>query len=99
MPSIATWKNPTESWYIAKFDMYDEEVENSPLISRAWVVQEHFLSQRNLHLKKTQLWYRCRQQVTCETLPEGYPKASLGPSFARASKDVEERLPADENKK
>jgi len=98
-PSWAESKEPTKSWYLAKFDMYDEEVENSPLISRAWVVQEHFLSHRSLHMTKTQLWWGCRQHVACETFPEGYPKASLDPTFGRATEEAKEQMSPLEYKK
>lgn len=90
-PSWIDAKERSESWYISLFDMYAEEVENSPLISRAWVVQEHYLSHRSLHMTKSQLWWGCRQHLACESFPGGFPKASLRPLTSEAMADAKEQ--------
>ncbi|KAJ4335224.1 hypothetical protein N0V87_006265 [Didymella glomerata] len=94
-----TWKISDESRYLAELNMYDEEVEKSPAISRAWVVQGRFLSHRSLHTTRAQLWFGYRQHlIACEIFPEGYTKASMDPNFAQASEESKEKILADEYK-
>lgn len=40
-----------------------------PLHSRAWVVQESYLSRRILHFYKNEVFWSCRQSCRCETFP------------------------------
>ena len=44
-----------------------------PLTRRGWVVQEHFLSRRTLHLFKRQIFWECDQRTACEIYPDGLP--------------------------
>ncbi|KAE9369764.1 hypothetical protein N431DRAFT_469651 [Stipitochalara longipes BDJ] len=46
---------------------------NSPLISRAWVVQERILSPRVIHFGTGQLGWECQEQEHCEIYPKGFP--------------------------
>ncbi|KAF2441613.1 HET-domain-containing protein [Karstenula rhodostoma CBS 690.94] len=40
-----------------------------PLTTRAWALQEHFLSTRILHYTKTELLFECRTSFRCECSP------------------------------
>ncbi|KAF4454853.1 hypothetical protein F53441_2723 [Fusarium austroafricanum] len=58
-------------------DIVESELANSSLRSRAWVFQEWFLSPRSLILGRSQLWWHCRQELACESLPnDGYENMS-----------------------
>ena len=76
--------DPIQSRYLANMPpgrysiMYDEDVWaqdiiNSPLLQRAWVVQERLMAPRNLHFGKRQLAFECGDWIACETFPVGYP--------------------------
>lgn len=56
-----------ESWsplHCAFLDLYE-----SPLMKRAWVLQECVLSPRMLSFTQTQLFWQCSELAACETLP------------------------------
>ncbi|KAM0425833.1 hypothetical protein ACHAPT_008771 [Fusarium lateritium] len=53
-------------------DIFRDDILYSPLRERAWVFQEWYLSTRSLVIARRQLWWHCRQKVTCEALPNGY---------------------------
>ncbi|CAG8961219.1 hypothetical protein HYFRA_00013275 [Hymenoscyphus fraxineus] len=52
-----------------KDDMWQENIEDSALGRRGWVVQERILSPRILHFAKDQVYWECCQQSFAETLP------------------------------
>ncbi|KAL2065582.1 hypothetical protein VTL71DRAFT_3252 [Oculimacula yallundae] len=52
-------------------DLWLLDVYSSPLNSRGWVLQERFLSQRNLHFGNRQLFWECQEQISCELTPDG----------------------------
>lgn len=54
-----------------------EQVVNTPLNYRAWVVQERLLSRRNLHFGLNQLFWECNTISACETHPQGLPHSVL----------------------
>lgn len=77
--------DPIQSPYLANMPsgsysiMYDEDVWtqdiiDSPLLQRAWVVQERLMAPRNLHFGKRQLAFECGEWIACETFPVGYPE-------------------------
>jgi hypothetical protein len=43
------------------------------LDSRAWVLQERYLSCRTLHFTANEVFWECDGNPACETLPNGYP--------------------------
>ena len=56
------------------YDCYDtgfwsREVSQSPLLSRAWVVQERLLAPRVVHFGAHQIYWECNTQVACERYP------------------------------
>ncbi|KAI4281986.1 MAG: hypothetical protein L6R38_003278 [Xanthoria sp. 2 TBL-2021] len=56
--------------------MWFEDIENSPLFARAWVLQERLLSPRILHFAKSQLYWECREVQACESYPISSPYES-----------------------
>lgn len=65
---------PAVSYLVSYKDGYLDEVENSPLRRRAWVLQEAYLSPRTLNLGSSQLWWECLEELCCETWPYGVPR-------------------------
>lgn len=51
-----------------------EEVDESPLNRRAWVVQKRILSRRTLHFGARQLYWQCFEAKAGEVFPHGYPR-------------------------
>lgn len=62
-------------------DIRGMDISDSPLLKRAWVIQEMALSPRKLHFAKSQIHWQCQERIACEALPLQYPKAML--SFDR----------------
>ncbi|KAG6990927.1 hypothetical protein G7Y79_00060g092310 [Physcia stellaris] len=50
------------------------EIGFSPLIDRAWVVQERLLAPRVLHFANTQLYWECNELRACESYPNEMPQ-------------------------
>jgi hypothetical protein len=47
---------------------FDGGVENAPLNTRAWVLQERLLSCRTIHFGAEQMYFECGKGVYCEDL-------------------------------
>lgn len=58
---------------IVKSDIWERHVKQAPLSQRAWVVQERLLAPRSLYFCEGQLFWECREQHACESLPNGVP--------------------------
>ncbi|KAJ4249838.1 hypothetical protein NW762_012181 [Fusarium torreyae] len=54
--------------------LLEQPIDEIPLMSRAWVVQERFLSPRTLHFTKQQIFWVCRSLTACEIWNEGIPR-------------------------
>jgi len=54
--------------------LWTYNVEDAPLIKRAWVVQERLLARRVLHFSQQQIFWECRENSACEYYPEGLPR-------------------------
>ena len=52
-------------------NMWNEEIESSPLYQRAWVVQERVLSPRILHFTRSQIYWECCESRCSEVYPRG----------------------------
>jgi hypothetical protein len=50
-------------------DLWLKEVEDSHLLTRAWVTQELFLAPRTLYFGKSQLLWECHAGYACESQP------------------------------
>lgn len=68
----ALWKNgDCRQWYCFPRDIFAQNVTQSPLMTRGWVVQEHILAPRILHFAKQQMFWECLELQACESLPAG----------------------------
>jgi hypothetical protein len=67
------WDDYNKQNYIMVSEDIKDVVDASPLRSRAWVVQEVWLTPRNLSLTANQLWWECGSFEACETFPSGVP--------------------------
>lgn len=47
------------------------ELDNMPLATRGWALQERLISPRTLFLARSQLFWQCRTTERCEIFPEG----------------------------
>lgn len=69
-------------YYLSDAEIYQKDIEDSPLRTRAWVLQEVWLSRRSLSLTRSQLWWECRQRRACESFPGGVPATWLSQDLA-----------------
>lgn len=60
-------------YYGVHAEVWQHNVMETPLNSRAWVCQERYLAPRNLFFGKTQLFWECYDCSACETFPVGLP--------------------------
>jgi hypothetical protein len=52
-------------------NLWNDNVGDSPLNRRAWVLQERWLSPRVLHFAKDQMYWECQDLNACERYPSG----------------------------
>ena len=64
---------PTGIFYFFLRDFWEDEISRAPLNRRAWVVQERFLSRRNLHFGSSGIYFECHEMEACETFPKRLP--------------------------
>jgi hypothetical protein len=78
VPPIRTQlsRGPTfdRNYLLIDENLWGKEVSKSPLLQRAWVFQELWLSPRTLHFGSNQLYWQCRFQACCESYPAGMLK-------------------------
>ncbi|KAJ5673376.1 hypothetical protein N7507_002503 [Penicillium longicatenatum] len=65
--------NDDERTYIIKRKrLWEDEIENSPLSTRGWVVQERFLAPRIIYFTRNQVFWECLENARCEADPDGH---------------------------
>jgi hypothetical protein len=62
---------------------------NEPLLQRAWVFQERFLSPRMLHFGSKQLFWECNEMNVCETFPLYQVHETPGASLYRLKSEIQ----------
>jgi hypothetical protein len=62
-----------DGWYFVNKDLWGE-VEEAPLIARAWVTQERLLAPRIIHFGRRQMVWECCSLEACEMFPQGNPR-------------------------
>ena len=50
-----------------------EKLADSPLLKRAWVLQERILAPRVIHFTQEQVFFECHKYLACELYPQGIP--------------------------
>ena len=53
------------------------DMSDSPLLKRAWVIQEMALSPRKLHFARSEVHWQCQERVASESLPSCYPRQMI----------------------
>ncbi|KAF2493778.1 HET-domain-containing protein [Lophium mytilinum] len=56
--------------HISRWDSWVDNIEESPLLKRAWVVQEQLLSTRTIYFTQHQIFWRCKELRASEHEPE-----------------------------
>ncbi|KAK2009231.1 HET-domain-containing protein [Colletotrichum eremochloae] len=64
-------------YWLIDGNIWEDEVEDTPLMQRAWVFQERFLAPRVLHFGKRQLAWECNELTALEMFPKGLPSFLL----------------------
>ena len=64
---------PKGMFYFFLRDFWEDGVGRAPLNRRTWVVQERFLSRRNLHFGSKGIFFECHELEACETFPKRLP--------------------------
>ncbi|KAI1857078.1 hypothetical protein JX265_011279 [Neoarthrinium moseri] len=77
------WYDDTDRKRILEVDDSSDE----SLFKRGWGLQKRFLSRRNVIFTKSQIHYRCAEEVSCESIPPDHPSTQI-PRLA-ASRDKE----------
>lgn len=68
--------NSTVLWDVySKAPWQNVRLEPDLLTTRAWVLQERYLSRRTLHFTEQQVFWECHGNPACELFPRGYPAA------------------------
>ncbi|KAK2127792.1 heterokaryon incompatibility protein-domain-containing protein [Fusarium oxysporum II5] len=66
-----------EPYCLVDHRLWISSVENSHLSSRAWAVQERFLSTKRLYFTEHQVFYRCATHEVCESFSAGETPSQL----------------------
>lgn len=63
-------RSPSEKeFYVCEpMDDFSQDVLESPLNRRGWVLQERALARRSVYFTKTQMYFECGEGIRCETL-------------------------------
>jgi hypothetical protein len=64
-----------EKFFVVDGNLWQEEVDESPLNKRAWVYQERFSAGRVIHFGQRQLAWECREIAGLEMFPGGLHRA------------------------
>jgi len=76
---------------------WENDIQNGPLNSRAWVLQEMLLSPRILHFGGNQIYWQCQELQACEVLPTGVPTATSMPLGMIGFRGIERRFNSQSN--
>ncbi|GAW23391.1 hypothetical protein ANO14919_129490 [Xylariales sp. No.14919] len=57
-------------WMVWNDSAWVDEVENAPLSTRGWVVQERFLATRVVHFTRNQIFWECLESIHCGVDPD-----------------------------
>ena len=64
----------TEEVQLVESEFWEDPVSKSPLSTRGWVVQERWLSLRNVRFGPREVFFECNQHALCERFPEYLPQ-------------------------
>lgn len=64
-----------EKCILVENEFWEEQVSRSPLSVRGWVVQERWLSPRNLRFGRREVLFECAESTFCERFGNNFPEA------------------------
>ena len=71
---MANWQYaPKQLLQLWDLKIWDSNIDDRPLSTRAWVLQEVLLAPRILHYDKDQVFWECLELRACELFPNGIP--------------------------
>ena len=78
---VAKWPGEERAFHVSTQGYWNNQVDESILLTRAWVQQERLLPPRQLHFGKIQHLWECLELHACETFPHGVGPKSLRQSL------------------
>jgi hypothetical protein len=66
---------------------WKDEVEQAPLTTRAWVVQERILSPRIVHFGREEVFWECKEHAISESFPRTFPRTNYLARYLTVSND------------
>lgn len=66
---------------LARLRMYTDDIEEAPLNTRAWVLQERYLAPGQLSFTRNQVYWECQELMACEQFPEGMSGEAWNPKL------------------
>ncbi|KAI0532647.1 heterokaryon incompatibility protein-domain-containing protein [Xylaria digitata] len=70
-PVFVSHQSFTGLYYLRHETVWIDRLKQSPLLQRAWVLQERMLAPRTLHFAQEQLVWECTELTACEQYPNG----------------------------
>ena len=77
IPIETSWRSGYSRVGCLVDDIQRRDISGSPLLKRAWVIQEMALSPRKLHFARSEVHWQCQERVASEALPHHYPRRLL----------------------
>ncbi|KAH8678221.1 heterokaryon incompatibility protein-domain-containing protein [Xylariales sp. PMI_506] len=74
---VAPGLERSEEYVTVESTIWRQQVSQSPLSSRGWVLQERLLTPRNIRFCKHEVFWECCEMVACETYPSGLPPSKM----------------------
>ncbi|KAF5682792.1 het-domain-containing protein [Fusarium denticulatum] len=71
---------------------FDTDIEGAGLNSRAWVMQERFLSCRTIHFGARQMYWECGEEVYCEDMTRLTARSTRADKYFRLDPEFPKRL-------
>ncbi|KAI1423793.1 heterokaryon incompatibility protein-domain-containing protein [Xylaria sp. FL1777] len=68
----------SQQYHLWQEDSYHEDIIAAPLNQRGWVVQERYLSRRQLNFAKRQIYWECHELMASEQFPTGIANFNQG---------------------
>ena len=77
MPIETSWRSGDSRVGFLVENIRARDMLDSPLLRRAWVIQEMALSPRKLQFARSEVHWQCQERVASESLPHRYPRQML----------------------
>ena len=65
-------------YQLVDYESWTTGVDEAPLNTRAWVVQERMLSPRTIHFGTQQIFWECCEKICSEVYARGFPENLIG---------------------